>query len=89
MDMAPLSFRASIAGYHWQAEELLEAWGAGDPGAVQIVRHKHPRFLDDKIPWLPKRVSDAESLSVALDLADAELAVARWYNFENRPRLVE
>src|SRR5438552_18915234 len=89
MDMTPRPFRVGLAEYQKQAEELLEAWRAGDPGAIQLVRTRHPRFLDDRIPWLPKKLSDSEVRSAALDLADAQLATARWYSFQNWPRLVE
>lgn len=89
MDITPLRFRASLEEHQQQAEDLLEAWTAGDVGAIQAVRQKHPRFLDDKIPWLPKRPSDSEVRSAPFDLADARLAVARWYDFDSWPRLAE
>jgi len=88
-DITPLSFRSSLEEYQKQAEELFEALRAGDPGAIQLVRHKHPRFLDASIPWLPKNLSDSEVRSVTLELADAQLAIARWYDFESWPRLAE
>jgi ankyrin repeat protein len=89
MDITPLPFRASLEEYQKQAEELLEAWRAGDSGAIRIVRHKHPRFLDPTIPWLPKKLSDSEVRSATLDVADAQLTIARWYDFESWPRLAE
>jgi ankyrin repeat protein len=89
MDITPLPFRAPVEEYQKQAVELLEAWKAGDPGAIQIVTHKHPRFLDAKIPWLPKQLSDSEVRSATLDLPDAQLTVARWYDFESWQRLTE
>jgi hypothetical protein len=61
----------------------------GRSGAIQIVRQKHPRFLNPEIPWLPKKMSEAEVRSVTLDRADAQLAVARWYDFESWSRLAE
>ncbi len=67
----------------------LDAWRAGDSGAIQIFRHKHPRFLDARIPWLPKKLSDAEVRSVTLDLDDAQLTIARWYDLESWSRLAE
>jgi len=88
-DITPLSFRSSLEEYQKQAEELFEALRAGDPGAIQLVRHKHHRFLDASIPWLPKNLSDSEVRSVTLELADAQLAIARWYDFESWPRLAE
>jgi ankyrin repeat protein len=89
MHIRPLPFRSSPKEYQKQAEELLEAWRAGDPGAIQLLRTKHPRFLDDLIPWLPKKLPDSEIQSVALELADTQLTVARWYDFQNWPALAE
>lgn len=89
MNITPLPFRARLDEYQMQAEEVLEAWRAGDPGAIQIFRQTHPRFLNPDIPWLPKDLSDAEIRSATLDVPDAQLTVARWYDFENWPRLAE
>ena len=72
-----------------QADALLDAWNAGDPGAIAIARHKHPKFLDDTIKWLPKRLSDEEARRTPFEFADAQLTVARWYDFDSWPRLVE
>lgn len=58
MDITPLPFRARLEEYQEQAAEVLEAWTASDPGAIQIIRQKHPRFLDPNIPWLPKSRSN-------------------------------
>ena len=68
---------------------MLEAWRAGDPLAIQLFRENHPRFLDDRIPWLPKNLSESEIRGATLDLADAQLVTARWYSFQSWPRLVE
>jgi hypothetical protein len=89
MDLAFLPFDAPLQRYGEQAAALREAWVAGDESAIQIVRHTHPRFLDPAIPWLPKKLSDADVRSEAFDLSDAELAVARAYDFENWARLAE
>jgi hypothetical protein len=89
MDITPLPFRAGLAEYQQQADALLAAWIAGDQRAIQIVRHKHPRFLDSTIPWLPKNLSEAEVRSVTLDDADAQFTIARWYDFASWPRLAE
>ena len=87
--MTPLSVRAPLADYVMQADALLDAWNAGDPGAIAIARHKHPKFLDDTIKWLPKRLSDEEARRTPFDFADAQLTVARWYDFDSWPRLIE
>jgi len=89
MDLTPLPFRARIEDYEKQGGDLLNAWQAGDPGAIQIVRQKHPRFLNPEIPWLPRKMSEAEVRSVTLDRADAQLAAARWYDFDSWSRLAE
>ena len=89
MDFTPLAFRSGVAQYEQQAEQLLAAWRAGDRDAVQLVWHHHPRFLDDRIPWLPKRLSESAVRSSPLDLADARLATARCYSFQSWSRLAE
>jgi hypothetical protein len=89
MDLTPLPFRSGLKEYQKQAEELLEAWSAGDPGAIQLVRTRLPRFLDDRIPWLPKKLPDSEVRSAALELPDTQLTIARWYDFQSWPALAE
>lgn len=70
MDLKPLPFRSTLEQYHKQAEELLEAHGSGDSQAIRVIHNNHPRFLDSKIPWLPKNLSDSEIQSAPLELAD-------------------
>jgi hypothetical protein len=89
MDFKPLPFRSTLEQYQKQAEELLEAHKSGDSQAVRIIHEKHPRFLDAKIPWLPKNLPDSEIQSAVLDLADAQLTIARSYDFQNWPALAE
>jgi len=36
------------------------------------------RFLDSKIKWLPKNLADSEIRRATLELADSQLAIARW-----------
>ena len=85
----PLTFRAVLGEYEQQAKELLDAWKAGDPSAIEIARHKHPQFLSETVRWLPKNMSDSELRSAPFTHADAQLTIARWYDYENWPRLVE
>jgi hypothetical protein len=85
----PLPFPSRLKEYEAQADALLEAWHAGDPDATRFVREHLPRFLDERIPWLPKRLSDEEVRRVALDRSFARLAVARGYSFRDWDRLVE
>lgn len=83
MKLEPLPFNASVTQYENQAAALFEAYRAGDPDALNCIKHRHPRFLDEKIRWLPKKVSDAEVQSAGLDLADMQLTLARWYDFRD------
>jgi len=79
--MTPLPFDSNLDLYRQQAGELLAAWRAGDREAMEIIRHNHPRFLDERVGWLPKNMSEEELRAAAFDSADAQLALARWYNF--------
>jgi ankyrin repeat protein len=81
MHLEPPPFRSHVEEYEKQAGQLLEAQRSGDSEAIRIIHENHPRFLDSKIPWLPKNLPDSEIRNAALDLADAQLAIARWYNF--------
>ena len=89
MDFNPLPFRSTLEPYQKQAEELLEAHRAGDSRALRIFHEHHPRFLDSKIPWLPRNLPDSEIQSAALDPADARLAIARCYDFRDWPALAD
>ena len=55
-----------------EARELLADWRTGDPGAVERVRSRHPRFSLDREPALA---------TATFRLADAQLVVAREYGF--------
>ncbi len=83
MDFKPLPFHSALEQYRKQAEELLEAHGSGDPAAIRIIHQKHPRFLDSKIRWLPRNLADSEIENAAFDLADAQLTIARGYDFQS------
>ncbi len=89
MTFSPLPFRASLQQYRDQAADLLRAWQDGNATAIEFVTHRHPRFLNPDIPWLPKRLSDEEVRRAAFDQADAELAVARGYDFADWRMLEE
>jgi ankyrin repeat protein len=85
----PLPFDAPLADYAAQADALYAGWRGGDPDAVRMFRSKHPTFLDAKIPWLQRQMTDEEVRETPLDADDAKLALARWYDFADWPRLVE
>ena len=89
MELSRLPLRAMLEEYQKQAEQLLEAWRSGDSAAIQIVRQTHPRFLDPKIPWLPRKLSESEVRSATLESPDAQLTIAHWYDFESWSRLAE
>ena len=81
MDLGVLPFRSPLASYQRQAESLLAAHRAGDSAAIDLFHRKHPRFLDEKIKWLPKFIPDSEIRDAALSPEDARLALARYYDF--------
>ncbi len=89
MELKPLPFRSPLDRYRQQAEELLAAHSAGDAGAIRVFHENHPRFLDEKIAWLPKRLPESEILNATLEVADSQLAIARWYCFESWAALAE
>jgi hypothetical protein len=89
MNLNRLPFQSPLAQYQEQAEELLRAYTSGDSEAIQLFKECHPQFLDPKIPWLPRNLSDSEVRSAALEFGDAQLTIARWYDFRNWQALVE
>src|SRR6266704_327912 len=89
MESTHLPVRSPLEAYQRQAEQLLEAWNAGDRDAIRMFHEHHTRLLDDKIPWMPKRMTETEVRSVTLDLTDSQLAIARWYSFADWSALAE
>src|SRR5438552_15942416 len=87
MNLTVLPFRSPLAAYEQQAESLLSGHRAADPAAIDLLHRKHPRFLDEKIKWRPKFISDTEIRDAALSLDDARLSVARYYDFLDWPAL--
>ena len=87
MDLKPLPFDSTLVHYQQQAEKLLEGQRSSDREALRVIHHNHRRFLDSKISWLPKDLPDSEILNAALDIPDHQLALARWYNFQDWPAL--
>ena len=81
MSLTPLPMLAPLAGYAAQARSLLAGWRAGDARALDLFHRHHPRFLDEAVPWLPKRLAPDDIRRASLDESDARLAVARWYDF--------
>jgi ankyrin repeat protein len=89
MNLDRLPFRSSLEQYQNQARELLETFSAGDPEAIRFFHQNHPQFRHAKIAWLPREMPESEIRSAAFDLAGAQLAVARWYDFQSWQTLAE
>ena len=81
MDLKALPFRSPLSAFEQQAEKLLASHRLADPAAIDLFHRKHPRFLDEKIKWLPKAIPDSEIGDAVLTLDDARLTIARYYDF--------
>src|SRR5258708_27313214 len=81
MDLKALPFRSPLSAFEQQAEKLLASHRLADPAAIDLFHRKHPRFLDEKIKWLPKAIPDSEIGDAALTLDDARLTIAPYYDF--------
>ena len=89
MEFNALPYDSNLDRYQKQAEGLFEAYQSDDSKAIRLIKEQYPRFLRPDIPWLAKNISDPEIRSTALELADAQLTIARWYNFQDWPALAE
>jgi ankyrin repeat protein len=86
----PLPFRAALADYDAQVDQLLAAWQAQDDrNLMSVIVEHHPKFLRTDVPWLQKRMSEAEIRAVPIDRDAARLALARWYSFRDWPALAD
>jgi ankyrin repeat protein len=83
MKLSRLPFRATLADFSLQAAELLEAWRAGDADALEFFRQHHPRFRDEEVKWVARHVPVDDLRAAAFQMEDAQLAVARWYDFRD------
>jgi ankyrin repeat protein len=63
-----------------EARELLNAWRAGEPGALGRIRGRHPRF---------QSTDDAAVKAARFRLSDAQLVIAREYGFAHWTELKE
>jgi hypothetical protein len=82
-------FDAAVSDYEQQASELLAGLRGGEEWAIRIFAGHHPRFLDEKIPWLGRPLEEGEIERAGLDLPDARMAVARKYDFRDWEALAE
>ncbi len=89
MGYAALSFRATVSSYEAEAERLLDGHRHREPDAIRLIHACHPRFLDERIPWLRKPLSQAEVADAPFDLDDARLAIARLHDFRDWAAVVE
>jgi ankyrin repeat protein len=87
MDLEAVPFQSPLSAYEQQAESLLAGHRAADPAAIDLFHRKHPRFLDEKIKWLPKFIPDSEIRDANLSLDDARRTIARYYDFLDWPSL--
>jgi ankyrin repeat protein len=87
--VAHLPYNAPLADYVKQADVLFAGWQAADEKAVSLFRTKHPKFLDAKIPWLERHLTDQEVRATPITRQDASLALARWYDFADWQSLTE
>jgi hypothetical protein len=74
MPTRQLPDRPNLEQYKKQAKELLSAWNAGDSAAAARFREHHPRLTN---------VTEPDSRSTILALADAQLVLAREHGFES------
>ena len=89
MELAHLPYNAPLVDYVKQADALFAGWQAGDENAVSLFRTRHPKFLDVKIPWLERRLTDEKVRATLITREDASLALARWHDFADWQRLTE
>ena len=89
MDFPHLPFSASLPQYQKQAQDILDAYQAAGPDAIQLFRQRLPRFMDPNVPWLPLNAPTSEIQDATLQLADAQLAIARSYDFQDWSALSE
>jgi ankyrin repeat protein len=75
-----LTYRASLDDYRRHAEALFDELKSGDESAQWRVKWDHPRFRD-------KSVGDVKA--AVLELADAQLIVAREHGFDTWAELAE
>ena len=88
MELKPAAFRSPLDVYARQAEDVLAGLRAGENASIDLFHREHPRFLDEKVKWRPKFISDEVIRNTPLSLDDARLVVARYYDFPEWASLV-
>src|SRR6266700_3647245 len=79
MNIGPLPFNSSLGQYEKQANSLFEACKSVDSQIIGWIKER---------PHLVKELS-SEPGSDSFTLEDAQLIVARWYQFESWQKLAE
>ena len=85
----PLPFLAPLEQYQEQAETVLAGHRRGDPTILEFIHRHHPRFLDEKVTWLPKELEPEEIAAAPFTQSDAQLSLARGYSFLDWAALAE
>src|SRR5580658_4412418 len=78
MPTKPLPSRPSLDHLKHQAKDLLQAFQAGSPEAIQRIKTSHPEFAN---------ATEEEIRAAKFALSDAQLVIAREYGFESWPKL--
>jgi len=80
MNAKELPARPSLEQYKKQAKDLLKAWKEGDPETIEQVQKHHPH---------PNKLSGSGALKPKLNLADAQVTIAREHGFESWPKFAK
>lgn len=88
MDIRPLPIRSSLEQYQKLAEDLVEAYGSGDEGAMQRIEDNAQRTftweqLRAGVQQQLGKLTGSKNRSVDISLTDSQLLVARWHGFES------
>jgi ankyrin repeat protein len=85
MNFKPIPFRARLEQYKKEAKELVNAFKAGDPNAMRLVKRYDPRLPGRADTNDRNLVTEAEIRKVKLSQADAQYLIARGHQFEDWP----
>jgi len=86
-DLKPLSFDARISDYHGQAENLFNAYKAGDPEIIQWIKERPHFWFKDYSDMVDP--AEHQQSTAAFKMEAAQSIIARWYAFADWPVLAE
>src|SRR5579885_3030118 len=86
-DLKPLSFDARISDYHGQAENLFNAYKAGDPEIIQWIKERPHFWVKDYSDMVDP--AEYQQSTAAFKMEAAKSIIARWYAFTDWPVLAE